>query len=320
MKINNSQLTIYNLKRKVLPCLLSFVIANFTLLIVNSPIYAQEVSLSISPPILEVTIQPGKTVTQTYTIIDGGIPIVISPKIVPFVPLDQNGHPEIIEDPNSINAFSNWFSFDPTPVSLSSGDSHNFNVKFTPPEAAEEKDYYFTLLLATQNDNGLDINQTQSQARIGANILLTISKDGNPQKSASISLFSAPRLIDSFQNIIYKVSIKNIGSAFFKPKGTITVNQILFGPKTTLKLAPQNILVGGARVVSCIDGENLIPCQLPSKFLIGIYKATLSFTPDESGQAIAKETYTVAFPFSIVIAATILIFFYRTIKRLVMNR
>ena len=278
--------------------------------------FAQTLSLSISPPILELTIQPGKSFTQTYTIENDGVPVVVSAKIVPFVPLDQNGHPEIIEDPNSVQSFSGWFSFDPRPISLSSGESDSFNVKFTPPPAAPEKDYYFTLLFTSGNDNQLNINETQSQIRLGTNILLTISKDGNPQKTASISEFSAPILIDSFQNIIYKTAIQNTGSTFFKPTGTITVKQRPFGSTTTFNIAPENVLAGSTRAVSCIDKESIIPCGLPGKFLIGIYKATLSFTPDGSGQPMSKTIYSVAFPFSILIGLTILIILYRIIHRL----
>jgi hypothetical protein len=280
-----------------------------------APVHAQEVSLSVSPPLTEVVIQPGKSFTQTFTVKNEGVPAVVVPSIVPFVPLDNSGHAEIIEDENSVNAFSSWFSFDQTPASLGGAEGRNFNVKITPPENANEKDYYFTFLITVQGDNNLGINNSQSQARIGANILVNVSKDGNPAKKGFIANFSAAKIIDSFTGITYKVLITNSGNSFFKPIGNITVNQI-FGKVFTLNLAPLNVLAGGSRDVSCINGEDLIPCKIPGKFLIGIYTANLNFTMDGSGAIIEKQIYTVAFPFSIIIGLIIIFIIYRIIKRL----
>ena len=97
MKIYNLQFTIYNFKQKFLLSLGLFAIINFTLLIINSPVRAQEVSLSISPPLTEITIQPGKNFSQTFTVQNNGGPVVIVPKIFPFVPLDTDGHPDLLK-------------------------------------------------------------------------------------------------------------------------------------------------------------------------------------------------------------------------------
>ncbi len=276
--------------------------------------FAQEVSLSISPPLTEITIQPGKSYNQTFTLKNDGAPVVIAPNIVPFVPLDREGHAELIEDKNSIAVFSSWFLFDPSPISLGTTGSHDFNVKITPPENVTEKDYYFTFMTIVQEDNNLGVNSSHSQARIGANMLLNVSKDGRPNKDASIIEFTAPKIIDSFQGLSYKVSIENIGNSFLKPIGSVTVDQV-FGKTTTLNLAPLNILVGGAREISCLNGEDLISCKLPGKFLIGIYRANLSFTIDGSGTSIEKQIYTIAFPFSIVLGLIVVFIIIRILRK-----
>ncbi len=284
-------------------------------LVLAPPTEAQEVSLSISPPITELTIQPGKSYTQTFTLKNDGVPVVVIPKIFPFVPLDRQGHAELIEDQNSVNAFSGWFSLDTTPVPMAANGSHGFGVKISPPGDAQQKDYYFTFVAQVQNDNNLGVSSSQAITRIGANFLITVSKDGNPIKKASIVEFSAPRLIDSFSPLTYKVIIQNVGFAFFKPVGQITANQI-FGSTTVLKLTPFNVLVGSSREISCINGQDLIPCDLPGKFLIGIYRANLSFTLDGTGASIEKQIYTIAFPFSLALGLITIFITYRIIRRL----
>lgn len=277
---------------------------------------AQEVSLSIAPPITELTMQPGKVFSQTFTVKNDGVAVTIVPKIFPFVPLDKEGHAELIEDDTSVNAFTGWFFFDPAPVPLGTTGTHNFVIKITPPSDASEKDYYFTFIAEVQNDNNLGVTSSQAKARIGANVIISLSKDGNPKKKASIITFAAPKIIDSFSGLIYKVLIGNSGSGFFKPVGKITIDQI-FGSTTTLNLTPHNILVSGSREITCIQGENIIPCKLPGKFLIGIYRANLSFTIDGSGESIEKQIYTIAFPFSIILGLVTVFIIYRAIRKLI---
>jgi hypothetical protein len=285
------------------------------LFVTPSVVHAQEVSLSITPPLTEISIIPGKTFAQTFTVSNNGTPVVIEPTIVPFVPLDENGHAEIVEDPNSVSIFSSWFSFDQTPYSLGENGNHDFIVKITPPEGTPEKDYYFTFLVETQNDNNLGVNNAQAKERIGANILMNVTKDVNPNKSGSIVEFFAPTLLDSFTGLTYKVQLGNSGDSFFKPVGKITVDQIL-GSTTTLNLAPLNILVGGTREISCLENQDLVPCKLPGKFLIGVYRSNLSFTVDGTGSTIEKQVYTIAFPFTIALGLVMIGISYGIIRKL----
>jgi len=243
------------------------------------------------------------------------VPVVIVPKIFPFVPLDTSGHPELIDDQASIDAFTGWFSFDQSPYSLGENGSHGFVVTITPPSGAEEKDYYFTFLIETQNSNPLEITGSGAEARIGANILLAVSKDGNPAKKAKIIDFSAPTIIDSFSGITYKVNLGNTGASFYKPVGKITVEQIL-GSTVSLNLAPLNVLVGGTRSISCISDQIVIPCTLPGKFFIGVYRANLSFTVDGAGQSIEQGTYTFAFPFTITLGLIMIIIGYGVMRKM----
>lgn len=308
MKINNW-------REKTIASFVLFVIINFTLLILNSPVFAQEVSLSISPPLTEIVIQPGRSFSQTITVRNDGVPVIVVAKIVPFIPLDTSGHVELIEDQNSIDAFSSWFYFDQRPTSLGVNGNHEYIIKISPPASAELRDYYFTFLVEVQGGNNIGVNNSESQARIGANILLTATRDGNPQKKVLIVEFSAPKLVDSFTGFSYQVLLGNSGAGFFKPVGKITVDQI-FGTTTILNLAPLNVLVGSQREISCLDGQSIIPCKLPGKFLIGIYRANLSFTVDGEGVSHEKQIYTVAFPFTILLGFVTIIITYGIIRRL----
>ncbi len=61
-------------------------------LLLAIPSFAQSLSLSISPPLLEVVIKPGKSILVAYNIQNSGDPVVLTPKVVSFEPADERGN------------------------------------------------------------------------------------------------------------------------------------------------------------------------------------------------------------------------------------
>jgi len=293
---------------------LQITIFSLLFLIFSPPVaFAQSLSLSISPPILEVMIMPGKEVTQTFTITNAGTDGYAVFSLVKFLPQGEYGQISTGEADNS-----GWFSL-PEKTFIRSGETKNITVKISPPPTAPEKDYYFTFFYEL-DDEGLTIGGDSSgntaKAKVGANILLSVSKDGLPAKKAGQISLEAPKIIDSLQGLTYKLRVGNGGQFLFKPIGSIEIAPF-FGKKEILNLAPVNIVSSSARIVPCLSGEALIECKIDKKVLLGIYKAKVSFTADENGREYSAEAATIAFPFSIIFAATTIILGYLTIKKLI---
>ena len=321
--MNNLQFTIYNFKKKILTACLSALIINCALLIINCPIHAQSLGLSISPPIVEITIIPGKEITQTFTISNDGEDGMASIYIVPFRAQGEKG--VVVLDENNIitdtSPYASWFKIS-SPVSssgqnfyLGGGQSKNVDIQITPPKNAEEKDYYFTLLYELTNDvpGGIAPVGPTNKARIGANMLISVSKEETPETSFSIVEFSAPKIVDSLGKINFNVRIRNNGSYFLKPSGKIVIEPIT-GSSETLDLAPLNIVSNSIRNIPCIEGEGIISCQSNNKVLIGIYKATLKIKTDNQENYQEKTATTIAFPFSILLAVVLIIPIYKIIR------
>ena len=314
-------------KNTLKPIIGLFLVFGFIFFTDPSKSKAQSLSLSISPPLTEVVSMPQEENLLKFTLKNNGNDTIISPHIYPFSPSGEVGNVSIEKnllefDPSG---FLSWFSFVKPEVKpggkfiLKSGDSLNIVLKLTPPKSANEGDYYFSLLFATESDSFLGNQGVSNQMELGTNILLTVSKDGNPKKAASIVEFSAPLFIDSFQGEIpYTVRLANNGLAFFKPEGTITVNPT-FENQKTLFLAPQNIAVASTRQLYCLDNEALIPCQLKEKVLLGKYKAVLNFSIEGSDVTYSKEITTIAFPIyltiSIICAVVVLILIAKALKK-----
>ena len=210
----------YNLKLKIIFISLLTLTFNFALLTFNLPkVFAQQsISLAIYPPLLEVMIKPGKSITQVYKIYNQSpTDQILTAKIVPFEPTDETGGIKLIEsdqqyeisnkqDLNSSDlspisyhlssSSPDWFSLQNAdivinePFLVKANSQRDIVLKIKIPQTAKEIDYYQTFLFETQtanSQNGQSLSQVQS--RIGANILLTVSESGLPELKASIGIF-----------------------------------------------------------------------------------------------------------------------------------
>jgi len=284
---------------------------------------------------LEVAIRPGKSITQVYKLRNAGeTDLAMTSKIVSFRPSGETGdiNLELARLPARQGTWnlelSPWFSFQNADLSLGkkfilpAGREQEVVLKIRVPENAPEDDYYFTLLFETIPGVFLGQSGGQIEAKIGGNILLTVSQTGEPLKKAEIEQFSLAnfqfsifnfQFVDSFTNPQFLIRLKNTGRSFFKPQGSITTIG-WFGQKYLLDLLPENVLVNSIRQIQCQKADRVEPCQLPAKFLLGRYKAKLEFGLDKVSDDYIAETIFWAIPAKLIIALLTTIFILFTIK------
>lgn len=296
-KIKNQN---YKSKFKIFTFLI--VILIFAFLSLNfSEAMAQGLSLSISPPLLEVMIMPGKEISQTFTITNDGWDGYAIFSLAGFLPKDEHGQILVKEAPKP-----DWLTL-PDKVLIRSGEEKKITLKISPPENTPEKDYYFTLFYELDNQSLINPDGPTgnlSKAKIGANLLISVSKDGKPAKKARIVEFRAPKIIDSLQKLTYILRVENTDQHLFKPIGKIEVKN------NVLNLAPVNVIAASTRTIPCLENEDLVDCRVNKKVLLGIYKATVTFSLDEDGQKYSAQTITLAFPFSLIFSLTTVYLIY----------
>ena len=313
-----------------------FVFFIFSLLYLLFPnkIEAQSLGLSLYPPLLEVMIKPGKTITQVYQLNNQGEnDLVITSKILVFEPADELGNVRIKTDASL--AMSDWFSFQNTDLNLGDnfvlkiGQEQQVVLKIKVPENALEDDYYLTLLFESLPELTLNQGNTQNKIQIGANLLLTISTTGEPPRKAEIAEFKIKnawfkigswQFIDSFINPLIILRVKNIGRSLFKPMGTINVSGWT-GGKYLLELLPENILTNSLRQSQCFstDQNQPFPCQLETnwknKFLIGPYQVKVTFGLDKISEDYQQTLHFFAFPFTLIVTLLFIILVFYLIKK-----
>jgi len=258
-------------------------------LLAATPALAQTLSLSIWPPLLEVIIQPGRTITQAYQITNNSDhELSITPNIFPFEPVGEEGQIKINKfDSNEIKSKIknqksklDFFSFESgerfnQSFLLPVGQTKQLVLKISIPKETPEKDYYYTLLFSTASQDLTKGGQseTSSVTQIGTNILLTISRTGKPLLLGRILEFRSPTIIDSFSSVNFTVRLENWGKTFWKPFGQIKIKGIL-KQKGEVKLLEQNILANSSRQLTVPSFKPALP--------IGPFKAFLEFSLNES--------------------------------------
>lgn len=113
--------------------------------------------------------------------------------------------------------------------------------------------------------------------------------------SIDVVEFKVSSFLDSFMNPLYIIKIKNNGDDSVKLNGRLNINN-----KNYMKFAGTNIDSGSIANIKCLD-ENDSPdtCVFFKKPFIGILKANIEISTNETTKNYGEEKTTLVFPFSL---------------------
>ena len=256
-------------------------------------------SISITPPLSEIIMQPGKSVTQAFTIAnDGTVDLEVIPTIVDFSPDDTTGAPIVFEK-NENFPYAQLQNLDKKlgkPFLLPAGSREQLVLRITIPTKEPDRDYYKTLLLKTSPSRLVQTSGTQtvSQAYIGVHILLSVSGNGEDQAKLMIEKLTAPRIVDMFSSLPVSLIVKNHGTNYTKVHGQVSIASTLGKVVKIFPLLPENILAGSIRKLQASiqdpdDTKSAIATSMEYRplFLLGQYTIIATVgrenqeTPDE---------------------------------------
>lgn len=289
--------------------LLAFTIFLFT----ASPAWAQTLSLSLWPPLLEVTLQPGKSITQVYRVKNTGDNTTVTVQVVPFEVTGESGQVQLSQTPNPALAYFSLQNADldlNEPFSLKSGASQELVLKVSVPQTATNGDHYFTLLILADTESLLTASGAKAAGSIGGNILLSVTNKEIVNQTAKIEEFSLKgfSLKDSFDAFDFVIRVKNTSDHFLKAVGQLTINNT-FGRKiATLPLRQDNILAQSTRQLQTeATWQPILP--------LGRYTATVTITPQNSQYSTSQTLTFYVLPYKAILALILIVGFYYLIKK-----
>lgn len=300
-------------------------------------VFAQQVSLSITPPHLEAIIKPSKAILIAHRIENFGDPVVLKARVLPFSSKGERGEIVVKEEFEGPVRFSldNADIQLEQPFFLQTRQSQQLLLRIRIPEGAPQGDYYYTFFVETQPTAQTEgVSTSHTQARVGSTILLTVTDTGQLEIKPKITLFDTlarfklpfvnARIFDSNDKIPVVLTAQNNGRNLIKPEGKITLRGN-FGEKASYEITPENILAGGERLLVAtptaeIDcqtqkstGQQPIYCQRPvsvllSGFFVGVYQLSTEIKFGEGSPQVSASTSFVAIPFKLLLGLIAVVF------------
>ena len=286
--------------------------------------FAQQVSLGISPPLLEVLIKPGRSIMIAYNLENSGDPVHIYVKMMSFEPKDNFGNVRIknkLEGPVLFNLDNSDIKLS-LPFFLKSLSSQQLLLRIRIPENAENGDYYYSLLAETVPAASTEgIGSAQVKATIGSNIIITVTDSGVVEVKPKIILFDvlskinfnffgkSIKIFDSFDKIPIMLVIKNEGKNLIKPQGEISLKGS-FGLTSKYDIISKNILSESQRLIEATPSAGFDEQQNTltlNGFFTGLYHLSADINFGENSPQVFASTSFFAFPFKLLFGLAIVI-------------
>jgi hypothetical protein len=310
-----------------------------------SPANAQEASLTINPPLIEIEAIPPTTLETPITIKNNSDDEVnLQILLLPITQSgSENGEVQFLSDTDAFPGANKNIT---EHIEIRERSQKITTVELLPKEVKKldlyigidkdepYSDYYFSVVFlppTISKDNNEEISGSEIRAGIGTNVLLSVGQRNRPK--GLIDTFSTPAFVQSGP-VPFTVRIKNTGTHYLTPSGYIIVEN-MFGQKIgKVTLHKANILYGTTRAfisdeafkdqlqkraknekAELPDAMTTPTIIWPESFLLGPYKATLTVSLSDNGPKLVREARFFAFPWQLLIGILVSIVIAFAVKK-----
>lgn len=318
----------------------ALIIGITTLLILPLRIsYAQQVSLGVHPPVIQIDATRPASINAPITIENNGEePVSLDVQLRAFTASpNQDGHVQYypLHDPRSTPPIFKKIQITENghpkkSISLPPGEKKQLVMHIGITKNEPITDYYFSVVFVSkQAATEADRTSSQTPAGIATNVLLSLGPKG--PTTGEIEQFSSPLFIQGGP-VPFTVKIKNTSNHVLTPKGEILITNMFGQTIGRVDLLPVNILANTTRIVpddlqfplatpSAATKERLEkvinnwyssneakPVALwPEDFLLGPYTAQLTIALSDQGPVYRRSIYFFALPLYILIGIIMLL-------------
>lgn len=254
--------------------------------------------LEISPPLIELKTDPGKTVTSTIRVRNvTQDTLVIKSQINDFVANGEDGKPKLLLDTDEESPYSikSWIVSVPT-ITLKKGEQKPIKVTLRVPDNASPGGH-FGVIRFTGTPPELEDTGVSLSASVGTLMLVNVS--GNTTENAEVTELSTAqngkkRSLFEYGPITIIERINNTGNVFFKPSGSVRVSN-MFGRE--VKTYPLNENGGNVLPGSTRRFEQ----ELSNKLLFGRYSVQADIVYGENNSILTESTSFWVIPYKLIL-------------------
>lgn len=250
------------------------------------------ITLSAIPPRLELKVAPGGTVQETIKVRnDSDTELVVQSEVKDFIVVDDKGTPMVVEEEVSGRwSLASWVSISPTKNVLKPGDIQLISLVVAVPKDALAGGHYAMVLHSPLTEALISAGSGTAVAqKVGT--LIYFQVEGPITEEANLIRFEADKTWAEYGPINLTAEIQNLSDIHIKPKGQITVYNMLNKASASLSLEEINIFPFKSRTYKSV---------FPGKWHFGRYKAELKANYGPSNKILTGLIYFWIIPWTIV--------------------
>lgn len=268
------------MKQKLIIGFFVFAVTALGSVFLYTKLFAQSTptGLSITPFSFDLAVNPGQSITRTITLsnlTDKTVTLNVNARN--FTASGEEGEVSLTTEESNFS-LSQWTGISPTKVTLQPRQKQDFTVIVSVPKSAEPGGHFGSVVFATVPNTTLHQTGAVLSQEIAA--LLLVRVPGHADEEASIASFTTPFSFYEFGPIPFTIRVRNSGNVHVKPTGSVVVTNML-GQSVAVPVTSLNVLPGAIRRLSA---------NLPNKFLIGKYTATVTLAYGTQNNALLTQT------------------------------
>jgi len=257
--------------------------------------HAQQTSLSLNPPVVEILISPNKKVVQTFNLSYIGPNLLLIPEVHLIKPSGNNGHVNIEPkplDPATIPLIITSSKPLGEPIELTEDGGLPLTLTFEAPTTDKAIDLYLALVLRVVTADDLQTSSSASPA-ISSLILVSINPTGVAPIDLEINNFDLPVIQDSWHSLVFTPTLTNNTPIMIRPEGKFEVISPSGKTISTISLYPNLILGNSSRnILGLVDQTSSALNWKPGWNHIGPHRFRLTIT-SQGGSKLAETEKTI---------------------------
>lgn len=269
------------------------------------------IDLSVVPAVVEITVQPGKSVTRAFTLKNSGTTNLTATVVLQEFASDGNsGTPVLTGDTtfpyaklvNADRALNEPFPFP-------AGGEQQIVLSLNIPEDAQERDWYLVLLTKTESTDVTPAltSQASSRGAIGATVLVRVSRTETMPLQWGITFPKLPRFFDSLRPLPIDPLVENTNPSMAVPDLTVSVRDWRGKQVLSQDGLPERVLANSTRFMraqktSLDDPRSLEPTPFvfDPAFAIGRYTVEARIT-NQAGEPLVVQQVVWGVPLSVLV-------------------
>lgn len=266
-----------------------------------SDVNAQQIDLSVSPPISELLIKPGAEALIPYTITNREDSMRLKLLVKTFTIKKEGESVDYgsVEKAPLNMSFVDESSDIVNSIVVDKTSTKKIFLKLSVPTTTKEGDYYLAVILETQPEFLDKQYSARIKSQIASPLLVMVTKTGRMQALGAISIFKiGGEIFDSFDSIPVTLRIKNQGTNAVNAKGSIAVRGS-FGESAIYQVQSRNIRAKSEVLMTSKSARGDTSLILKG-FFIGRYGVSASVMMADGTVQLNKSSSFFAFPFKLI--------------------